>query len=235
MDTNEDLVQRVKTYTMPPEAQQLLADNPPLFLCGITASGKNTLINKLVSKGGYELVVSHTTRQPRMNHDALELNGVDYFFVNESEVLNLVKYNKFIEVKKVHNKFYGTSIDAYKAPVSRQNNPVLDIDVQGAEEFAKAVPALRPIFLLPPNFEVWQERLNGRGKLDESELAVRYKSALMEIPRALDNTAFQLLINDDKSTSAVVIEHGDIGRSGDAIGVAHDLIANIKWQLDRHK
>ncbi len=232
-NTHNQLVDAIANYKMPEVAQELLQNDVPLLLCGITAAGKDTLAHELIGGGGYEAVISHTTRKPRENHGVLEVNGTNYFFVDDQTMLQMVADKQFIEAKPVHGKTYGTSILAYKAPLSRGNVPILDIDVQGAEEFVMAVPGLRPIFLLPPNFRVWQERLAGRGDIETATLKPRMISAIMEIETIMKNPAFQLLINIDKAQTAQIIRGGNIGRARDAVDVAEHLIYEVRNWLEQ--
>lgn len=227
-NTHNQLMEAVANYQMPEMARELLQDVTPLLLCGVTAAGKNTLANELIAGGGYEAVISHTTRQPRENHGVIEQDGKDYFFVSDEQMFQMITESQFVEAKPVHDKVYGTSIAAFRAPLSRGNVPVLDIDVQGAEEFVLAVPALRPIFLLPPSFGVWQERLKGRGDVDIAVLKPRMKSALQEIQTILQNPAFQLLVNTDKTQTAGILRSGHIGRDHDAVDVADRLIQEVE-------
>jgi guanylate kinase len=142
----------------------------------------------------------------------------------------MVANQEFVEVKPVHNKVYGTSIAALEAPFTRGHTPVLDIDVRGAEEFVAAVPELRPIFLIPPSFSVWQQRLEGRGMMDKAEMRRRIANAVQEIEAIMQNPAFQLLVNADKHLTADIIRSGYIGRDHDAVDVADNLLADIeKW------
>lgn len=229
--THNQLMDAVANYQMPEMARELLQNETPLLLCGITAAGKNTLANELIVGGGYEAVISHTTRRPRENHGVMEQDGQNYFFVTDEEILRMITESQFIEAKPVHDRVYGTSIAAYQAPLDRGNVPVLDIDVQGAEEFVVAVPSLRPIFLLPPSFRVWQERLKGRGDIDMAVLKPRMKSALQEIQTILHNPAFQLLVNTDKTQTAGILRSGHIGRDHDAVDVADRLIQEVEHWL----
>lgn len=231
-DIHNQLINLASHYQMPDEARALLYKETPLLLCGVTAAGKNTLANELIAEGGYESVISHTTREPRLNHGVLERQSRNYFFVNDEEMLRMINEKLFVETKPVHGKVYGTSIEAYRAPIERGNIPVLDIDVQGAEEFVLAVPELKPIFLLPPNFEVWQQRLADRGDIDSAKLKPRMKSAITEIETIMGNPAFQLLVNVDKVQTAQMLRAGHIGRDHDAVDVAEHLIYELRDWLD---
>lgn len=67
----------------------------PVVLCGPSGAGKSTLIKMLINKHPekFYMAISHTTRPMRVN----EVNGRDYFFISESEFLNKIDKNEFIE------------------------------------------------------------------------------------------------------------------------------------------
>jgi guanylate kinase len=228
---HERLLEAVEHYTMPEAAQALLRDNPPLILCGITAAGKNTVANELIRQGGYESVISHTTRQPRINQGVMERDGINYHFVDEVMMLELIQHKQFVEAKPVHGKFYGTSIEAFALPLSRGNVPILDIDLEGAEEFVAAVPSSQPIFLLPPSFAIWQERLAGRGPMTTADRIRRMKNAVSEIGRIIEDTTFQILINREKPETSRLIRTHHFGRDSKALNVAKNLMEEITEYL----
>lgn len=204
-----DLHGAVAIYRMPESAQKLIGSGEVTLLCGVTASGKNTISNYLVSHGNYAPVVSHTTRHPRENHGVLEQNGNEYWFVTPAQMLDLVQKQAFIEVKAIHGETcYGTSIASVQTVISAGKHPVMEIDVQGALELTEAVPSLRPLFILPPSFDVWMQRLSSRGFITDAEKERRLRSATMEIQTALDHPAFILTVNHEVEQTAAEIMHG---------------------------
>lgn len=204
-----ELHSAVSTYKMPDKAKQLIASGQLVVLCGVTASGKNTIANYLINHGNYEHVVSHTTRKPRQNHGIFEVSGNEYWFVSPVEMLDLIRKDKFIEVKAIHgDTCYGTSIDAVESVLNAGKHPVMEIDVQGVLELTEIVPSLRPIFVLPPSYEVWMERLGTRGNMSDGEKERRLRSASMEIKTALDHPAFILEVNHEAKQSAAEIMRG---------------------------
>lgn len=199
----------VSRYVMPEHARKLIGSGEVTILCGVTAAGKNTISNYLVERGNYAHVVSHTTRLPRENHGVLEQNGVEYWFVTPAEMLTLVQSHAFVEVKAIHgDTCYGTSIKAIETVITAGKHPVMEIDVQGALELTEAVPTLRPLFILPPSFEVWMERLGTRGNLSDGEKERRLRSASMEIQTALDHSSFVLTVNHEVEITAAEIIRG---------------------------
>src|SRR3989344_4633763 len=53
----------------------------------------------------------------------------------------------------------------YQDVIASGHKPLLNIDVQGVEKIGLYVPSLRPVFLLPPDFESWVQMLEKRGRM----------------------------------------------------------------------
>jgi guanylate kinase len=87
----------------------------------------------------------------------------------------------------------------------------MDIDVQGARQFAKAFPSSVLIFILPPSADVLVERLRMRGTEDPASLIRRFKSAKDEL-KALD--LYQYVIVNDEIDSAVAAVSSIINAEG---------------------
>ncbi len=221
----------VSEYRMPARAKEIVTKSDLVMVCGVTAAGKNTIVHHLIGHADYEYVVSHTTRPPRENHGKLEQNGVEYWFVDNREMLDLVTSQAFVEVKAVHgDTFYGTSIASIERAMKGGRHPVTEVDVQGALEFANAMPQLRPVFILPPSFDVWMERLGTRGVMTESERQRRLVSAKMELQTAIDNPSFSLVINRDIEPVVREIIDG-IDTSADTQTKRRELAMNLLQQL----
>ncbi len=194
---------------MPVHARELMNSGEVTLLCGVTAAGKNTIVNYLIGHGSYEHVVSHTTRKPRENSGVPEQNGVEYWFVEPSEMLSLVQRQAFVEVKAIHGETcYGTSISAIESVLKRGVHPVMEIDVQGVLELTEVVQQVRPLFILPPSYEVWMERLGMRGAMSDGEKERRLRTASMEIRTALDHEVFTFVVNHEVEMTAAEIMRG---------------------------
>ncbi len=199
----------VASYQMPDAAKKILGSGEVTVLCGVTASGKNTITNYLLGHGPYAHVVSHTTRMPRENHGILEENGNEYWFVSPEKMLELAQKGAFIEIKAIHGETcYGTSIKAVQQVIDQGKHPIMEIDVQGALELTQAIPTLKPLFILPPSYDVWMERLGTRGFISDGEKERRLHSAIMEIETALAHPAFVLTVNREVELTAAEIMHG---------------------------
>lgn len=215
-------------YEMPTDTKQLLAKHPPLIICGVTGAGKDTIARYLMQSGNYAHVVSHTTRAPRPHRDGHEVNGVDYWFINSSEAAEMIRSQAFIEAELVHGKdtLYGTSIEAYRHVVEIGERPLLEIDIKGVQRLQREAPELTAIFLVPPDFKTWQERLQGRGAMPREELRKRLESAVMEFEIFLQNDGFIPVINTEVINTAKSIEDGSY-RDGTTVKAAREVVEQM--------
>lgn len=222
-----NLQEAINNYQMPEEAKELIRHHKPIGLAGPTGAGKGTLAQYLTQTGEYSPIVSDTTRAPRPLGRGYEVNGVHYWFLSDDEALEKLQSNKYIEAKLVHGStVYGTSIEAYRRVVDAGRIPILEIDVQGMEEFMKVDPDFSSIMLLPPDFETWIERLDGRGVMESSEKTRRLSTAIEEFDKLFENERFAPVINTEVLETYEVIRDGSYReedyRNG-ALGIARQL------------
>ena len=72
------------------------------FLMGKSASGKDTIYEKILERFSLTKVIPYTTRPRRENEE----NGKQYFFVSDEEYLEKEKNNQIIE-SRVYETIYG--------------------------------------------------------------------------------------------------------------------------------
>lgn len=81
-----------------------------LILCGKTASGKDTIVEKLMNYG-YKRITTYTTRPMRDGEE----NGITYHFISEDEFKQKIEEGFFAEYKTYNTVFgvwyYGTAIE----------------------------------------------------------------------------------------------------------------------------
>ena len=143
-----------------------------VILSSPSGAGKTTLVKEISKKYNFKISISHTTRKPRLN----EINGKDYFFVDETEFKNLIYKDKFLEYAKVFNHYYGSSKDAVFKKLRNGENVIFDIDWQGTQKIKsqKLDYKILTIFILPPSREELYKRLLNRDKNHE-EIAIHWK------------------------------------------------------------
>ncbi|GAC1391230.1 MAG: guanylate kinase [Candidatus Saccharimonadales bacterium] len=204
-----ELENAIACYTTSQKTVDLVTKSNLLILCGISGAGKNTITKYLHDNKNYSYLISHTTRMPRENHTVIEKNGVDYWFVTEKKMLDLINQQAFVEVKMVHGKtVYGTSVMALQEALKINHNVVTEIDVQGAIELTKIIPSYRPLFVLPPSYDVWVERLSQRGPMSSLDQSNRLQSAYQELSLVLHNSKFLLLVNTEVADTVTEIING---------------------------
>ena len=140
-------------------------DGVMIVLSSPSGAGKTTLVKMLSKIDNYEISISHTTRQPRLNEE----NNKDYYFVNEDEFKRLINNQEFLEYAKVFNNFYGTTRTPVIDKLNKGKNVLFDIDWQGADQIKnkKLDYKLITFFILPPSKEVLFERLSNRDMKDK--------------------------------------------------------------------
>ena len=74
----------------------------------------------------------------------------------------MLENQEFVEAKMFSNNIYGTSIAEIQVAHDDNKVALSDLEVQGVAEYMSISSTVRPIFLLPPNYEVWQDRLKQR-------------------------------------------------------------------------
>ncbi|HEY5516119.1 MAG TPA: guanylate kinase [Pengzhenrongella sp.] len=162
-------------------------------LAGPTAVGKGTVSADIRARyPEVWLSVSATTRAPRPG----EIDGVHYHFVTDEVFDRMVADAALLEWAVVHGRNrYGT----LRAPVEQRlvaGQPVLlEIDLQGARQVRRTMPAARFVFLAPPSWEELERRLVGRGTEDAKERARRLRTARVEL--AAEPEFDVTIVNDD--------------------------------------
>ena len=148
-------------------------DGVMIILSSPSGAGKTTLVSLLSKLDNFEISISHTTRQPRIN----EIPNKDYYFVNEEEFQRLIQNQEFLEYAKVFNNLYGTTRTPIIDKLNKGTNVLFDIDWQGADQIKNKGLDYKLItfFILPPSKEVLLERLSKRHMKDELIVEERMK------------------------------------------------------------
>ncbi len=168
----------------------------PYVLSAPSGAGKNSLINALMARfpGRFAYSISATTRAPR----AGEEDGVHYFFKSPEEFRRMIDAGELAEWNEVHGNFYGTPRGPVDALLAAGTPVILDLDVYGKVNFDKAYPQAVGVLIVPPNLDILEQRLRGRGTDSEETIRLRLKNAVDELAFAKEkgNYAFTV-VNDD--------------------------------------
>jgi guanylate kinase len=172
----------------------------PVILSSPSGGGKTTIAQTLLAVRkdlGYS--VSCTTRNPRPG----EVDGQDYFFLSADEFKEARSRGDFAESADVHGQNYGTLKREVDTVLGSGRHVIMDIDVQGAEQFVASYPDSVLIFILPPDGQILLRRLAARGTENPDSIARRLKSAIKEL-RAIGLYHYVVVNADlEKAVSAV--------------------------------
>lgn len=235
---NDQLAQKLNNYTVPSVAVELIKQTKVVFLVGVAGAGKDTIIHHLLQSSNYHYIVSHTTRPPRYNHDVLEQDGREYHFIDLARAEEMLDNGEFIEAKLVHGNIYGTSVAEIQAVKDKAEIAISEIEVQGIAEYRAVADTVLPIFLLPPDFHTWQQRLAKRygESQDADDFQARMQTAKDELKDALDKPYFEFVINNDLDTTVKIVDgiaHGNLSRekNDQAKVIARDLLEKLDSTL----
>lgn len=237
----EAFVKALADFRMSQHAVEVLASSPLVAFTGITASGRNTVIRRLVDHSTYTFVVSDTTRQPKVRDGRLEENGVDYFFRSEEEVLHDIENGEYVEAEVIHDQqVSGSSIRELEKAVKEGKLPIRDFDLGGILNIASLKPDAVMIALLPPSYEEWERRLNAREKIETKEFENRLHTAKRILETIIEKPYFNIVINDDLetcvSTIRSIVEEKAYTPELDSYGrmVAHEILEGVNRTLSTH-
>ena len=173
--------------------------NETILFCfgGAIGAGKSTLCEELV-KQDRQLVlsVSSTTRLPRPG----EIEGEDYYFVSKDEFETLIRDKQVVEYTFFNDNYYGTARQTLDRAIAIGKDVLLDIEIEGIQNLKNIYGSrVVTIFVCPPSFAVWKERIQARGDGEEQlkrrlEIAKK-ETAVLSQPEFSD----YLLVNGDLS------------------------------------
>jgi len=169
------------------------SDGTMVILSSPSGAGKTTLVNLLFEQDNFEVSISHTTRQPRVN----ETQDKDYYFVDNNEFNRLIKNEEFLEYAKVFENYYGTTRTPVIDKLNKGKNVLFDIDWQGADQIKnkKLDYKLITFFILPPSKEILFERLSNRDMKDKMIVEERMKQFERDVLHWINYD--YVVINDD--------------------------------------
>lgn len=162
---------------MSPKIQNKKSGN--LFiLSGPSGVGKTTLREGL-QEGipGLRFSVSWTTRPVRPG----EKLGQDYRFVSRRQFDKHREAGGFLEWARVHDEYYGTPWLPIRHWLSKGEDILLDIDIQGARQVKKKLPLSIAVFILPPTKQELKKRLIHRQTDSLPTIRTRLKNAEREL------------------------------------------------------
>ena len=162
-----------------------------------SGAGKTTLVERLVEEVPHlRMSRSYTSRGARVG----ETDGVDYNFVSRARFEEMIAAGDFLEWAPVFGNLYGTCASETEALMAAGVDVVLVIDVQGARQVRARGLDTSAVFVMPPSFEVLEQRLRGRSKDSEAEIQRRLQVARDEVAAFAE---YDYVVVNDELAAAV--------------------------------
>lgn len=147
-------------------------------ISGPAGTGKGTVCKEILNRNkDIVFSVSATTRKPRVG----EMEGVNYFYIENDEFESMVENKEFLEYAHVHTNYYGTPKKFVMDKVKQGEIVLLEIDVQGAMQIKENYSEAVFVFLLPPTMDELKNRIIKRGTETEEDINRRFENAFKEL------------------------------------------------------
>jgi len=163
------------------------------ILSSPSGAGKTTMSHKLLmADEEIKLSVSVTTRPKRPG----EVDGIDYYFVSDSEFDRMVEKDEFYEWAHVFDHRYGTPKAYIRKGLKDGEDFLFDIDWQGTQQlYQKDQQDVVSVFILPPSLTELRRRLESRAQDSADVIDGRMERARSEISHWAEYD--YVVINDD--------------------------------------
>jgi guanylate kinase len=150
-----------------------------LVLSSPSGAGKSTISRELLAReSNLRMSVSATTRSPRPG----EVDGKDYFFIDEKRFHAMVAGKEFLEHAQVFDNYYGTPRQPVEVALQAGHDVLFDVDWQGTQQLAdNARDDLVSIFILPPSHAELERRLRSRAQDPDEVIRKRMSKAAAEM------------------------------------------------------
>ncbi len=175
-----------------------------VVISGPSGVGKDVMIDRMIESGrlGFHFTITNTTRDPRPG----EKDGVNHFFVDVDDFVNLIAADDLLEWAQVYGNYYGVPKQQVCDALDAGKHVIIRVDVQGAKRISEIIPGALLIFIIPPSLDVLKKHLKNRGVDSEAEMTKRLVAANEEISQAslFDFTVTNEEGHLDKTVDSVV-------------------------------
>jgi guanylate kinase len=167
------------TVPSPPAQSAIARRGLLLVLSSPSGAGKTTLARRVLEQDAtISLSVSATTRKARPG----EVDGRDYYFVDEAEFMRRREGGELLEWAKVFGNYYGTPRAPVVQALENGRDVLFDIDWQGTQQLKERLPQdLVRVFILPPDGQTLEDRLRARAQDTPDVVAKRMAEAAGQI------------------------------------------------------
>ena len=162
---------------------------------GPSGTGKDTVVAALLKKHPeIQHTVSATTRTPREG----EKDGINYHFMSVADFEDHLAHDQIVEHTKYCENYYGTLRSEIEGRMKLGIPVILVIEVEGAGNIKKMYPGATTIFVLPPDMQ--------------------------ELERRLDNVVYRLGFAMSRAEARQLVTHGHFTVDGRKVNIPSFLV-----------
>ena len=236
MRNKEEFRRLLDNYRISEESSAKLQKVRMAVFSGLAASGRNTIINKLIETGLYHFLISDTTRPPKLRDGKMEQDGVNYHFVTEEQFLDNLKNGRVIEAELIHEQqVSGTMVSEVLYAADLNKIALAEVEYLGANNIARANPNAVMIGLIPPSYDEWIRRFTSREEISSGEFRNRLLTAKNVLWNFLEKPYYKILVNDNLDEAVKkareIIENNEFSEEEQLAG--RKLVSQILLELDR--
>lgn len=205
----DNLEQLIANYQPTKQTAELVSRMKIVLFVGISGAGKDTIKSQLLKTSDYLDLITCTTRAPRTNDGVPEVEGRAYYFIDKPTAIDMIESRQYAEVSLVHGEINGSSIEELQRLHALDKIALADIDVQGLAKYKKLSESIISIFILPPDYTTWLQRLKSRYSTPEAFEAAwpkRRASAIRELTQALGVSYYHFVINDEIDRAVRIVD-----------------------------
>lgn len=211
----DNCINYIEEYNKRMPNQKPTKTDKVVILMGKSASGKDSILKYLQKEYNFNPIVSYTTRPIRKN----EINGKDYYFVQNQDFAKMLKNDEFIETRE-YNTCFNNKQDTWYYGISKEefnnkNKKICIVDITGQKEIIKYYGKENVISIyIDVLDDIREKRAKSRGSFSQSE----WNRRLKDDNKKFKNVKYDYIISNNGTEKQCQENIENILRKEDLIG-----------------